>query len=255
MVLAVNGPQRLQHSTPRNVGDAERVASVALGGMLAATGLKKRGLGGLLLALAGAELIRRGSTGHCMLYDAIGFSSADSEHRMRDGGRHRSDLRGTAATVNARKSIKIERSVIVDRPRTRLYEFWRDFQNLPRFFDHLQSVTVSDSIHSHWVARGPGNACVEWDAEIVNDIPDELIAWKTIGNPDVAHAGSVHFTDAPDGEGTTVRLVMDYEPPGGRVAAVAAKFIGESPDQKVRDDLRRLKTVVEMGEASPVRRS
>jgi uncharacterized membrane protein len=254
MVLAVNGPRRVQHPSARNVGDSERIISVALGGVLATAGLKKRGLGGFALALAGAELFRRGTTGHCLFYDAIGFNGANDNaiptRRLTagDSDEHRSDVRGAAATVNARKSIKIERSITVARPRLALYEFWRDFQNLPRFLDHLESVDVTGN-RSHWVARGPGTARIEWDAEIVNDLPGELIAWKTIGNPDVAHAGSVHFSDAPGGRGTEVRLVMDYEPPGGRMAAVAAKFIGESPDQKVRDDLKRLKSVLEDREA------
>jgi uncharacterized membrane protein len=208
-----------------------------------------------MLALAGAELLRRGTTGHCMLYSAIGYNGANDDGRPaatlrgdRDRSGHRRELRGAAATVNARRSIKIERSITVGRSRLALYEFWRDFQNLPRVLDHLESVELLDAGRSHWVARGPGNARLEWDAEIVNDIPGQLIAWKTIGNPDVPHAGSVHFADAPGGRGTEVRLVIDYEPTGGRIAAVAAKFAGESPDQKIRDDLERLKLALETGE-------
>lgn len=159
---------------------------------------------------------------------------------------HRPDVTGTAATVNARKAIKIEDSVIIRRPRPAVYAFWRDFKNLPRFLDHLASVSDLGPGRSHWVARGPVHTRIEWDAEIVNDIPGELIAWKTVGKPDVAHAGSVRFTDAP-GDGTEVRLVMEYEPPGGRLTAVAAKLIGESPDQKLREDLKRLKVMLEEG--------
>ena len=88
---------------------------------------------------------------------------------------------------------------------------------------------------------------VEWDSELVNDLPNELIAWKTIGQPDVAHAGSVHFTELDDG--TDVRLVMDYEPAGGRLAAAAALVMGESPDQRVRRALDQLKTLFETGYA------
>jgi uncharacterized membrane protein len=85
---------------------------------------------------------------------------------------------------------------------------------------------------------------------MVNDIPGELIAWKTVADPDVAHAGSVHFTPAAGGRGTVVRMVMDYEPPGGRFTALAAKFIGESPDQKIRAALSRLKMLLETGEVA-----
>lgn len=254
MPLATAGPRRVQNSNTQNIAESERAVSAVVGGLFLAGGVKKRGLGGLALALIGAELVRRGATGHCMLYDAIGFSSATGNGEGEvSTGTHRPDVRSAAATVNARKAIKIERSITIGRPTDELYEFWRDFQNLPRFLDNLESVTIRDAGRSHWVANGPGDTKVEWDAEIVNDIPGELIAWKTVGNPDVAHAGSVHFTEAPGGKGTEVRFVMDYEPPGGRIAAVAARFFGESPDQKIRDDLRRLKMLLETGEVTTTR--
>lgn len=252
MVLATNGPRRVTHGTNTNIGDSERAVSAAIGGLFLASGVKKRGLAGLALALIGAELVRRGATGHSMLYDAIGFSSNDGGSVKSGGGSgygaHRPDVRGAAATVNARKAIKIERSITISRPAEDIYEFWRDFQNLPQVLEHLASVSDLGDGRSHWVAIGPANTRVEWDSEIVNDIPGELIAWKTIGNPDVAHAGSMHFTPAADGRGTVVRLVMDYEPRGGRVTAIAAKLMGESPDEQVRSDLKRLKMLFETGE-------
>jgi len=226
-----------------NVGQVERAISVAAGGALAAAGLKKRGVTRMALALAGAALARRGVTGHCEVYQALGVST-----RSPHGPRHRSDVTGRAATVNARKAIKVERSIQVQRPAGELYELWRDFSNLPRFMRHLDSVQCSDDLHSHWVAHLPGGKRVEWDSEIVNDIPGQLIAWKTVGEPDVAHAGSVHFT--PVAGGTEVKFVVDYEPPAGRLFAVAAKIMGESPDQKIRSDLRRLKMLCETGEVA-----
>jgi uncharacterized membrane protein len=237
MVLATNGPRRLLHASPRNVSDSERLVSAAVGGLLVASGLKRRGMGGLALALAGAELVRRGATGHCMLYDALGFSGDTAR------GNGRGDVRGAAATVNARKSIKVERTITIRRTPAVLFEFWRDFSNLPRVLDHLESVSDLGNGRSHWVAKGPAGTQIEWDSEIVNEIPDQLIAWKTVGQPDVAHAGSVHFT--PTGNGTEVRLVMDYEPPAGRLVAVAAAVMGESPDQKIRSDLEQLKEFFE----------
>ena len=118
--------------------------------------------------------------------------------------RDRDDVTSRAATVNARKAIKVERSIQVQRPSEELYRLWRDFSNLPRFMKHLESVKCSDAMHLHRIARLPGGKHVEWDSEIVNDIPGQLIAWKTVGDPDIAHAGSVHFTplsnsDATDG--------------------------------------------------------
>lgn len=242
MVLATKGPRRVPHAASKNVGDSERAVSAAVGGLLVASGVKKRGVGGLALALVGAELMRRGATGHCMLYESLGF---DGRNRNGNGaaGMHRTDVRSAAATVNARKAIKIERSISIRKPARELYDFWRDFQNLPRVLDHIESVTDLGNGRSHWVARGPGGTRIEWDSEIVNDIPGELIAWKTVGDPDVAHAGSVHFTETP--ANTEVRFVMDYEPPAGRLVDVAAKIMGESPDQKIQSDLKRLKMLFE----------
>ena len=100
MVLATTGPRRVPSATRKNVSDSERAVSAAVGGLFVASGLKKRGVGGLALAFIGAELLRRGITGHCMLYDAIGIRD--------DAVGYRDDLRSAAATVNARKSIKVE---------------------------------------------------------------------------------------------------------------------------------------------------
>ena len=247
MVLATTGPRRVTNATRKNVSESERAVSAAVGGLFVASGLKKRGVGGLALALIGAELVRRGATGHCMLYDAIGFTS-DGNGNGDGNGAHRSDLRSAAATVNARKSIKVERSITIGKPAGEIYAFWRNFSNLPQVLDHLESVTDLGNGRSHWVAKGPGGTRVEWDSEIVNDIPGELIAWKTVGEPDVAHAGSVHFK--PVAGGSEVRFVMDYEPPAGRLVAVAAKVMGESPDQKIRSDLKRLKMLFETGEVA-----
>lgn len=243
MVLSTTGPRRVAHAaTHRNVGDPERAVSAAIGGLFVASGLRKRGLGGLALAVVGAELMRRGATGHCMLYDVLGFDSTQPGMTLALDG-HRSDVRGAAATVNARKSIKVEQSVTIRKPSGEIYAFWRDFSNLPEVLDHLESVSDLGNGRSHWVTKGPAGTRIEWDSEIVNDISGELIAWKTIGHPDVAHAGSVHFT--PAGGGTEVKLVMDYEPPAGRLSSVAAKILGESPDQKIRADLERLKALFE----------
>jgi uncharacterized membrane protein len=146
-------------------------------------------------------------------------------------GRLRDDVTGDAATVNARRAIKVERSVTVGRPARELYDLWRNFENLPRWLAHLESVRIVDG-RTHWVATGPASGRIEWDSELVNDIPGELIAWKTVGNPDVAHAGSVHFTPTANGD-TEVRFVVDYEPPGGGVTSAEPVFagIGEDLDQ------------------------
>ena len=120
MVLATTGPRRVAHANRKNVSESERAVSAAVGGLFVASGLKKRGVGGLALALIGAELVRRGATGHCMLYDAIGFSSGGGGNGNGDGNGNgngnaagRRDVRSAAATVNARKSIKVERTITI----------------------------------------------------------------------------------------------------------------------------------------------
>jgi uncharacterized membrane protein len=129
-----------------------------------------------------------------------------------------------------------------------LYAFWRDFTNLPRFMEHLVSVRVDSPTRSHWVAKAPAGKTVEWDAEIINDIPDSLIAWKSAPGAEVPNAGSVHFAAAPGGRGTVVKVVMDVEPPAGRLGVLVAKLFGEDPDREVREDLRKFKQLMETGE-------
>jgi uncharacterized membrane protein len=228
-----------QNGNSLNVGQVERAISVAAGGALAAAGLRKRGVAGIALAIVGAVLARRGVTGHCEVYDALGMSTRSPRDL-----RHRDDVTSRAATVNARKAIKVERSIQVQRSAEQLYSLWRDFSNLPRFMRHLDSVDCGDDLHSHWAAHLPGGKHVEWDAEIVNDIPGQLIAWKTVGDPDIAHAGSVHFTPRPGGA-AEVRIVFDYEPPFAHTIGSIASHLGATPDSLIDGDLRRFREYAE----------
>jgi uncharacterized membrane protein len=152
--------------------------------------------------------------------------------------------------VSRGEGIKVEKSVFVNRPAEELYRFWRNFENLPRFMDHLESVTVLDENRSHWVAKAPAGTKVEWDATIHNEIENQLIAWRSLPGADVNNAGSVHFTPVADGEATEVRVVLSYEPPAGKLGAAVAKLFGEEPSKQVEDDLRRFKQVAEAAETS-----
>lgn len=153
---------------------------------------------------------------------------------------------------NARKvanGMEVHKSITINRPAEELYRFWRDFENLPQFMKHLDSVQVhADGLRSHWRANAPAGTTVEWDAEMVEDRPGEMIAWKSLDNADVENAGSVRFEPAPGGRGTIVRVQMTYRPPGGKVGALVAKLFGEEPEQQVGEDLRRFKQVIETGE-------
>jgi uncharacterized membrane protein len=146
------------------------------------------------------------------------------------------------------QNIKVEKTVTIDKPAAELYSFWRRLENLPRFTRHLQDVTVSSDSRSHWVTRGPLGGTVEWDAEIIDDRPNELIAWKSVPGADVDNAGSVQFKPAPGNRGTEVKVVTTYNPPGGAIGDMLAKLFGESPKQQIGDDLARFKMLMEAGE-------
>lgn len=249
MVLRTNGVRRVpcdaSVAAHKNVGDTERWMSVAGGAALAVYGLDRSDFPGGLLAILGAELIRRGLTGHSLLYDALNVSTA-SDATAR--GPHRDVPASPAATVRASRAVKVEHSVTVMRPAAELYAFWRDPANVPRVTDLVESVEVVSGTTARWRARGPGGIPVAWTAEIINDIPNELVAWKSIGDADIPNAGSIHFHATPDGRGTAVRLVLEYEPPAGHLGAWAAKLVTEDPSKQVRAALGRFKELAETGD-------
>jgi uncharacterized membrane protein len=221
------------HST--NVSQRERLASVMAGGALAAYGLHKRSWGGAALAAVGGVLAYRGATGHCPMYWALGVATNP-----------RSKSRGTSVPYEL--GIRVDAAVTIAKPREELYHFWRNLENLPRFMTHLESVKEIDNKHSHWVVKAPAGRSVQWKAEIVNEVENELIGWRSLPGADVDNAGSVHFKPAPDGNGTTVRIALQYNPPGGLVGALLAKLFGEEPSQQIREDLQRFKRLMETGE-------
>jgi len=151
-----------------------------------------------------------------------------------------------AATMAGSK--KVRHAVTINRSAQELYEFWHDFENLPKFMRHLDQVTTQEGGRSHWVTRGPGGAKVEWDAEIVADVPNELIAWQSLPHADVRNAGTVRFIPVPGGRGTEVHVELDDMLPGGSLGAAVAKLFRSDPRHQVRDDLKAFKSVMEAGE-------
>ena len=220
-----------------NVAEGERWAS-ALGGaaltVYAVRRLKDRTPVGAALAAAGTALIYRAATGHSLMYSALGINTA---HVRND----------TRAALAGPRGVNVDEVVNMQRPAEELYAFWRNLEQLPRFMDHLLSVRQLDDQRSHWVARAPAG-CVEWDAEIINDIPNELIAWRTLPNADVVSAGSVRFRALPSGQGTEVRVRLQYEPPAGKVGAAMARLLGHDPSRTIEEDLQRFKQLMEAGE-------
>ena len=225
-----------QRDSRVNLSQPERLVSNVAGGALAVLGLKQRGMCGLSLALIGGGLLHRGITGHCYVYDALRVNTAMEK--------------GSRASVKHGEGIKIERSVTINKSPEELYQFWRNFENLPRFMHHLESVQVLDRNLSHWVAKAPAGMTAEWDAQIINEKENELIAWRSLDGATIANAGSVRFTRANQGRGTVVKVEINYGAPGGNVGAAIAKLFGEEPSQQVEEDLRRFKQMMETGEAA-----
>lgn len=145
-------------------------------------------------------------------------------------------------------SLRVRKRITVGRPADALYRFWRDFTNLPRFMDRVESVQVTGERRTHWKAKGPAGVSVEWDAEATDDRPNELIAWRSVEQSPFQHSGVVRFEAASAGRGTTVTVEMQYTPPGGTLTAAAAKLIGYAPEQQLQEDLRRFKQLMETGQ-------
>ncbi len=218
-----------------NMRSIERWLSGLAGGALSGYGIYRRDWLGAGMTILGGALIMRGATGHSFLYQGLNIDTSSKDKQ-------------NATSVQHNQGTKVVRSVTILKSPSELYRFWRNFENLPRFMQHLQSVTVKDLTHSHWVANAPAGRSVEWDAQIINEKENELIAWRSVGDADIDNAGSVHFTPAPGGRGTVVKVVLEYSPPAGQAGKLVAKMFGEDPDTQVREDLRHFKEIMEAGE-------
>jgi uncharacterized membrane protein len=220
-----------------NVSEKERMVSMVGGAALTMFGLKRRSIGGLVIAGIGAGLFYRGMSGRCSLYNSLGISTSRDQAEPSEYFDH---------------GVHVEESVTINKKPAELFAFWRNFENLARFMQNLRSVEVLSDKRSRWVAYGPGNREVEWESEIINEEKDHLIAWRTLSGADIQHTGSVRFIDAGD-RGTTVKVAMEYLPPAGRIGLAIAKLFQSAPDQEIRHDLRRFKQLMESGEIPTTR--
>lgn len=150
--------------------------------------------------------------------------------------------------MTGNRGIKVVKTITVLREPEDVYQFWRDLSNLPKFMKHLKEVRMVDGKVSHWEAQAPAGMVVRWDAEIINEHENELIAWRSREGSEVPNAGSVRFKRSPSGRGTELTVSIEYIPPGGQLGHVIAKWFGEDPEHQIADDLRRLKSVLEAGE-------
>lgn len=217
------------HPTRSTEFNLERALCLAAGGLLLAYGARGRGISASGLMVAAAPLIYRAVADEWPLASAT-----------------RSD--DTRVALSGDRGLHVHDAVRLEKPIEEVYRFWRHLENLPRFMAHLEEVTQQDATHSHWVAVGPGGLRYEWDAEIINEVENELIAWRSLPGADVVSAGSVRFARMRDGRSTQVTVHLQYAPPAGRAGAMLSKLFGREPSQTVREDLRRLKQTLEAGE-------
>lgn len=217
-------PSQAPTQPDNGVSSTERWASIVGGSAMVLLGLQNRSLRGILTAIAGGGLAYHGATSQKSITETVGEA------------------------MDLQKSIKVEKTVTINQQAGELYTFWHNFENLPTFMKHLRSVTVLDGRRSHWIANAPLGATVEWDADIISDQQNHLIAWASVEGSDVENSGFVRFQQGPQGRGTEVKVVLEYSIPGGALAATIAKLFGEEPEQQIGDDLRRFKMLMETGE-------
>jgi uncharacterized membrane protein len=221
--------QKQEQTMTKNLAAWERGVSIGAGGALLVFAARHE-KGRASVAAAGAGLLARGITGYCPVSQALGRDASD-----------------TRTALGGSRGIRVRESVTIARPVEELYALWRDLAGLPDLMAHVERVDVEDDGRSHWVVRGPGGLRLAWDAEIINDVPNELIAWRSLEGADVVSAGSVSFTPAPRG-GVEVRVHLQYAPPAGKVGGWVATLMGGNPASRIREDLRRLKQRLEAGE-------
>jgi uncharacterized membrane protein len=208
-----------------NVAAAERVISVAVGGLLTYYGYQhRRRPVGWVSSAVGGLLLERGATGRCPAYGALGIDTASP------------------------KPVRIRQALQVMKPRHEVYSYWRDLTNLPKFMKHLRSIEVREGGRSHWRAEVTPGAVLEWDAVISEDRPGELISWRSVEGSAVDTAGEVRFADLSGGRGTGLLVELSYRPPAGTLGTAVARLFRGVTEQEVREDLRRFKNVIETGE-------
>lgn len=222
----------------QNIGEIQRLLSAIAGAGLIMEALRRRSVAGGVMGVGGIGLLYRAASGYCPALGAMGIDMRARQDTNRLGRRK----------VRSKQATKISRSVEINRAPNELYRFWRTLDNLPKIMSHLESVHVITDRFSHWVVKTTtGLPTIEWDAEIINDVENERIGWRSLNDADVDHAGSVEFEPIGDGRKTRVTVTLQYAPLAGRLGTAVARFIGEDPEFKIADDLQRFKESMESG--------
>jgi uncharacterized membrane protein len=224
---AIPEVEQLSEELHMNMLNGERLLSGAIGFGLTASGLTRSGIARWALLLAGGALLRRAWTGHCPVYERL---SVDKRHPRRG--------------VPGNRGTRIEATVEIGCSADRLFEFWRDLEQLPRVLRHVESVQRRGGKRSHWKVPGVAGVSVEWDAEIINEQEGRFIAWQSLPGSEVDNAGSIWFE--PTGEAATrVKVALEFDPPGGEIGVQVAKLFGVSAEAELESDLRRFKEFAE----------
>ena len=218
-----------QNTQPRNYSEVENWKSLIMNGSLILKGLGEGYLRRILLTIEEDRFIQTGAIGEKSLQDTI----------------------IEATGLNQR--LRVEKTVTIqNKSAEQLYDYWHNFENLPTFMQHLKSVSTINPTRSHWVAKAPLGMSIEWDAQIITDVKDTLITWISVEGAEIDNSGLVRFRAAPEGRGTEVKVVLEYNPPGGALSSAIAKLFGEEPEQQITSDLRRFKMLMETGEIATI---
>ena len=223
--------------TTQNVGNAERIVSTVAGGGLIAYGIKRKDWVGALFGLVGGGLALRGATGHCQVYDALDVDTNKNSFFEKGFSKAKDWFS---------QKTEVVKSVTINKSAEELYSFWRNFENLPKFMDHLEAVKVIDDKKSEWTAKAPLGYEAHWSATITEDKKNEKIAWRSVEGSEIPNSGKVEFLPTVD-RGTEVKVTIRYQPPAGKLGALASYFLTEEPDTQIAEDLRRFKSLMETG--------
>lgn len=205
----------------RQWAPATRVLAAAGGMALAGYGARRRDISGPLLIGGGLALLLRAAT------------NLDSRRLFGLGGR--------------RRAVDVQKTITLDAPVEQVFAFWTNYENFPQFMSRVLEVRPSARVgQSHWRVAGPAGIPVEFNAEVTQHLPNQVLAWRTLPGSTVAHAGIIHFEPTADGR-TRVHIRLSYNPPGGWFGHMAAEAFAVDPKSSFDADLARMKTFVETG--------
>ncbi|MFU8804698.1 MAG: SRPBCC family protein [Bradymonadaceae bacterium] len=206
----LSGPRRFV----RRVG---RLVPTMGGSALIIYGLSRRSRGGIGLAMLGGGIVLR-------------------------------QIRQNLRLLGEVPMLRIEESIIVSRPIEEVYQYWREFENFPSFMANVEVVRSLERGRSFWMASVPGtNQTFSWEAQLTEERPNERLRWRSVEDADIYNEGEVFFRRLPNGGGTEVFVRMAYEPPTGKLGRGVMRFLNAVPATFVRDDLERLKRLLETG--------